>query len=147
LRLGDVFAVMMDRWERAKRQSSCHADGVWNGDIDEAARRGFAAVDEAIDWQRQNRPMRRETHRVTIRALDVSGRALPTWIEDVYVKQWDDLRDYFVRICHHDRGTDDNEFNAALQTFEAFVLDRLKPRTYAEQATLDQLIAEAERGA
>jgi|SRR6266542_4274358 len=146
-RLGDTFAAMTTRWEEAKRQSSCHTDGVWSGEIDEVARRGFAAVDEAIEWQRKNRPRRKETYRVTIRALDVSGRALPAWIEDTHVQLWEDLRDYFVRVCHHDRETNEDEFGAALDTLEAFVLERLKPPTYAEQATLDQLIAEAERGA
>jgi hypothetical protein len=145
-RLGDRFAAMVAKWETAKEHSRCHSDGVWSGEIDEAAQRGFTAVDEAIEWQRQNRPKRRETYRATIRALDVSGRPLPTWIEDSYVKLWDDLRDYFVRVCHHDRETDEDEFGAALDTLERFVLERLKPRTYAEQATLDQLIAEAESG-
>jgi hypothetical protein len=145
-RLGDRFAVMTDRWERAKRQSSCHTDGVWSGKIDEAARRGFTAVDQAIEWQRKNRPRREETYRATIRALDVSGRVLPSWIEDTHVRLWDDLRDYFVRVCKHGQ-TEEGEFSAALHTFELFVLERLKPRTYPEQATLDQLIAEAERGA
>jgi hypothetical protein len=145
--LGDRFAAMTVKWEKAKRRSKCYTDGVWSGEIDEAARRGFAAVDEAIEWQRKNRPKRKETYRATIRALDVSGRPLPSWIEDAHVKTWNDLRDYFVKVCHHDRETDETEFSAALHTLEVFVLDRLKPRTYAEQATLEQLIAEAERGA
>lgn len=146
-RLGDTFYVMITKWEKAKRQNSCYTDEVWSGEIDEAARRGFAAVDEVIDWQRKNRPKRKETYRATIRALDVSGRALPAWIEDTHVQLWENLRDYFVRVCHHDCDTDEDEFAAALDTLETFVLERLKPPTYAEQATLDQLIAEAERGA
>jgi hypothetical protein len=145
-RLGDRFADMTARWETAKEQSRCHSDGIWSGEIDEAARRGFIAVDEAIVWQRQNRPRRRETYRATIRALDVSRRPPPSWIEDTHVQLWNDLRDYFVRVCHHDRETDEDEFKGALDTLESFVLERLKPRTYAEQVTLDQLIAEAERG-
>jgi hypothetical protein len=144
-RLGDRFAAMTSRWEIAKEQSRCHSDGVWNGEIDEAARRGFIAVEEAIVWQRQNRPRRRETYRATIRALDVSRRPPPSWIEDTHVWLWNDLRDYFVRVCHHDRETNENEFSLTLHELERFVLERLKPRTYAEQVTLDQLIAEAER--
>ena len=138
---------MTTEWEKAKRQSRCHADGVWSGEIDDAARHGFAAVDRAIEWQRQNRPARMELHRATIRALDKARRPLPSWIEDTHVKQWNDLRDYFVRVCHHDRETGEDEFSAVLDQFEAFVLGRLKPPTYPEQASLDQLIAEAERGA
>ena len=145
--LGDRFAVMMAEWEKAKRQSNCHTDEAWSGEIDEAARRGFAAVDAAVEWQRKNRPQRKETYRKTIRALDVSGRPLPSWIEDTHVKQWNDLRDYFVKVCHHDRETDEGEFIGALHMLEVFVLERLKPRTYAEQATVDQLVAEAEGGA
>jgi hypothetical protein len=45
---------MRAKWEEAKRQSSCHTAGVWSGEIDEAARRGIVAVDEAIEWQRKN---------------------------------------------------------------------------------------------
>jgi hypothetical protein len=145
-RLGDRFAAMTARWETAKAQSRCHTDGVWSGEIDVAARRGFTAVEEVIEWQRQNRPKRKETYRATLRALDISRRPLPTWIEDTHVKLWDDLRDYFVKVCHHDHETDEDEFREALHTLESFVLERLKPRTYAEQITLDQLIAEAERG-
>ncbi len=143
--LGDRFYAMTARWEKAKQRSKCYTEGVWTGEIDDAARRGFTAVDEAIEWHRQNRPKRKEAYRVTIRALDVSRRPLPSWIEDTHVLLWEKLRDYFVKVCHHDRETDDDEFSAALQELESFVLERLKPRTYAEQATLDQLIAEAER--
>jgi hypothetical protein len=146
-RLGDAFDAMRTKWEEAKRKSTCHTDGGWSGEIDGAARRGFVAVDEAIEWQRKNRPRRKETYRATIRALDVSGRALPAWIEDTYVQMWERLRDYFVRVCHHDYETSEDEFSMAVDTLEVFVLERLKPATYAEQATLDQLIAEAERDA
>ena len=34
-----------------------------------------------------------------------------------------------------------------LEQLETLVLTRLKPRTFSEHATLDALIAEAERGA
>ena len=71
-RLGDTFDAMRTKWEEAKRKSTCHTDAGWSGEIDEAARRGFGAVDEAIEWQRRNRPRRKETYRATIRALDVS---------------------------------------------------------------------------
>jgi hypothetical protein len=144
--LGSRFYAMTVKWEKAKRGSKCYAEGVWSGEIDDAARRGLAAVDEAIEWQRKNRPRRKETYREKIRALDVSRRPLPSWIEDTHVMLWDKLRDYFVKVCHHGRETDEDEFSAKLHELERFVLERLKPRTYAEQATLDQLIAEVERG-
>ena len=75
--------------------------------------------------------------------LDVAGRPLPSWIEKDFVTQWATLRDYFIRVAKRGATTRE-EFEAALDTLERFVLERLKPRTYAEQATLDALIKEAE---
>jgi hypothetical protein len=143
-RLGDKFDAMAGKWEKGKRNSKCFGDEGWTGEIDDAARRAFAAVDDAIEWQQENRPRWKETHRSTIRGLDVSQRALPSWIEDKFVELWDQLRTYFIDVCHHRLATDADEFASALDTFERFVLDRLKPRTFAEQQTLDDLIREAE---
>jgi hypothetical protein len=146
-RLGDKFDAMTEKWERAKRNSGAFGDDGWSGTIDDAARRGFEAVDEAISWQKQNRPKWKEQHRSTLRGLDVSGRPLPGFIEDHFVEMWHELRGYFVDVCHHRIATTEEDFLAALEQLEKFILDRLKPRTFTEQATLDALIAEAERGA
>lgn len=61
--LGSRFYAMAVKWEKAKRGSKCYTEGVWSGEIDEAAQRGLAAVDEAIEWQRKKRPRRKETYR------------------------------------------------------------------------------------
>ena len=132
---------------KGEKIGGAYVEGTWSGEIDDPARLGFDAIDAAIEWRRVNRPKREETSRATIRALDISKRALPTWIEDTHVKAWNDLRDYFVRVCHHGRETDIAEFEAAVYEFERFVLDRMKPRTYREHVSLEQLIAEAESGA
>jgi hypothetical protein len=146
-RLGDKFTAMTEKWEKAKRNSEAFGDDGWSGTIDDAARRGFEAVDEAITWQTENRPKWKEQHRSTLRGLDVSGRALPGFIEDHFVEMWHELRGYFVDVGHHGIETTEEDFLAALEQLEKFILDRLKPRTFTEQATLDALIAEAERGA
>jgi hypothetical protein len=145
-RLGDKFAAMTGRWEKAKRASVCFGEDGWRGEIDDAARRGFDAVDDAIAWQKANRPKRKEQHRSTLRGLDASQRPLPMFIEDRFIELWDGMRDYFVEVCHHRRATTEEEFHATLEQLETFVLDRLKPRTFTEQTTLDALIAEAEGG-
>jgi hypothetical protein len=146
-RLGDAFHVMSEKWVKAKRNSACCGDDGWQGEIDGAARRGFEAVDEAIAWHKDNRPEQKEQHRSTLRGIDVSDRPLPTWIEDRVVELWDEMRNYFVKVCHHGRETTEEEFLGTLEQLERLVLDRLKPRTFPEHATLDALIAEAERGA
>jgi hypothetical protein len=143
-RLGDKFAEMKAKWEKGKRNSTAFSEEKgWHGEIDAHARRACEAVDDAIAWAEANRVAWMERHAETIRVLDVSGRPLPSWIEKDFVKQWDTLRDYFIRVAK--RGpTTREDFEAALDTLERFVLERLKPRTYTEQTTIDALIREAE---
>jgi hypothetical protein len=145
-RLSDAFSEMETKWERAKKQSECHADGEWKGEIDEPAQRAFRAVEAAIEWNREERPRRRETYRLAIRSIDVSERTLPGFIEERFIELWDECRTYFIKVCHHGIDPTDEEFTVALEEFERFVLERLNPRTYEDQATLDEIIEEAESG-
>lgn len=145
-RLSDVFNTMADRWDRGRKRSRCFTDGVWSGEIDDPARTSFAAVEEAITWHRENRPRRRETVRTTIRGLDASKRPVPSWIEDKKIDLWDELRDFFIAVCHHGRETDEVEFSGALDALERFVLDQLRPRTFDQQDALADLIRQAENG-
>jgi hypothetical protein len=146
-RLGDKFNEMKTKWEKAKRNSKAFSEEEgWHGEIDGHARRGCEAVDAAIVWAEANRVAWMERHLETIRVLDVSGRPLPSWIEKDFVTQWDTLRDYFIRVAKRGPTTRD-EFEAALDTLERFVLERLKPRTYTEQTTIDALVREAEGSA
>ncbi len=145
--LRNEFAVMTERWQRAQRTSGCYVDSRWEGEIDSSARRGFEAVEAIIEWDANNRPKRVDLQRLTIRSLDVSGRNLPAFIEDAFIRMWDEWRTFFIKVCHHGHETTEEEFSAVLEEFERFILDRLKPRTFTEQATLDELIAEAEHGA
>lgn len=143
-RLDDRFTEMKTKWEKGKRNTKAFSEETgWRGEIDGHARRACEAVDAAIAWDAANRVAWKQRHQETIRVLDVSGRPLPAWIEKDFVAQWDTLRTYFVRVAHRDATTRE-EFEAALDTLERFVLERLKPRTYADQATLDALIREAE---
>jgi hypothetical protein len=143
-RLNDKFDEMKTKWEKGKRNSTAFSEEEgWHGEIDGHARRACEAVDDAIAWDAANRFAWKERHLETIRVLDVSGRPLPAWIEKDFVTQWDTLRTYFIRVAHRDPTTPE-DFNAALDTLERFVLERLKPRTYSDQTTIDALIREAE---
>jgi hypothetical protein len=143
-RLNDKFDEMKTKWKRGKRNSTAFSEEEgWHGEFDRHAQRACEAVDDAIAWDAANRVAWKERHLETIRVLDVSGRPLPAWIEKDFVTQWDTLRTYFIRVAHRDPTTRE-DFEAALGTLERFVLERLKPRTYSDQATLDSLIREAE---
>jgi len=146
-RLNDKFDNMKRNWEKGKRNSTAFSEEKgWHGEIDGHARRACEAVDDAIAWDAANRVAWRERHLETIRILEVSGRPLPAWIEKDFVTQWDTLRTYFIRVTHRDATTHE-DFEAALDALERFVLERLKPRTYSDQTTLDALIREAEEDA
>lgn len=144
--LGDVFNTMESRWERGKRKSKCFVDERWTGEIDEPARRAFASVEEAITWRRENRPRRRDTIRSIIRGLTVSKRAVPSWVEDKYVELWDELRSYFIGVCHHGRETDEEEFLGALGALERFVLGQMTSRTFDQQDVLASIVRQVEGG-
>lgn len=143
-KLGDAFQEMQTKWERGKKQSKSHADGEWKGEIDEPAKLAFRAVEAAIEFRREERPLRKETYRLAIRSIDVSERTLPGFIEEQFIELWDKWRGHFINVCHHDVEPTVEEFHAVLDEFERFVLERLNPRTYEDQATLDEIIAEAE---
>lgn len=143
-KLGDAFREMETKWERGKKKSKSHVGGEWKGEIDEPARRAFRAVEAAIEFRREERPLRKETYRLAIRSIDVSERTLPGFIEERLIELWNDWRGYFINVCHHDVEPNVEDFHAVLEEFERFVLERLNPRTYEDQATLDEIIAEAE---
>jgi hypothetical protein len=146
-KLGDKFTALSSKWEKAREASACHTDDVWDGPIDRHLRRALAVIDSTVAWYRTNRVTWKETSLTVIRQLDVSQRPLPPSLETARFAEWDALLNYFIAVCHHGRATDETEFSTRLYAFERFVLDRAKPKTSSEQATLDQLIAEAERGA
>lgn len=145
-RMGDVFNTLADRWEGGQKNSACFVDGQWSGTIDRPATKAFVAVDEAVTWYRENRPKRRETVRTTLRGLGGSRLPVPTWVEDKHIELWDELRDFFIRVCHHGQETDATEFLGAVAEFELFVLGRLQRRTFDQHDTLDELISEVEDG-
>jgi hypothetical protein len=142
-RLGDKFDAMAAKWEKGKQTPSASATGDGRGRL--TMQLGVLSQPLTMQLNGSGRTGTRwkETYRSTIRGLDVSQRALPSWIEEKFVELWDQLRTYFIDVCHHRLATDADEFAGALDTFERFVLDRLKPRTFAEQQTLDDLIREA----
>jgi hypothetical protein len=77
--------------------------------------------------------------------LDVSGRRLPEPIEQLVVTQWDKTRDYFINVCHYRVEAKEPEFLSYLDVLETFLLDRLRPRTFADLDTLDAIIEEGRR--
>jgi hypothetical protein len=146
-RLGDRFRSMTRTWERERERSSCHDGNTWSGEIDGYARTAFGAVEETIEWDKNNRRVRREVFLEVARTLDGSGRRLPETEEARMWRAWDDTKSYFTAVAHHGRATDDAEFTQQLERLDRFILQLFRRDVYREQRRLDDLIARAEHGA
>jgi hypothetical protein len=144
-RLGDRLQQPENAWDTAVRKSTCLKDGNWTGTIDRPLATALTAIHRFFDWKKMSQPRRRHEMTQTVRGLDVSGRRLPERIEQLVVAQWDEMRDYFVSVCHYRVKTNEEEFLSYLDVLETFILDRVRPRTFATFDALDAIIEEASR--
>ncbi len=55
---------------------------------------------------------------------------------------WSTIREYFIGVCK-DKPVDPEEFQPYLSELERFLLDRLVPRTFDNQAAIDLILEEA----
>jgi len=145
-RLGDKLQRPELKWTGALARSQCNNGGEWTGEIDQPLRQALKALNEFFSWMSANRPKRRDEMAAALRRMDVSGRAIPESLASIAVSEWDVIRNYFIGICHYRMKTDEKEFHAHLDALERFMLDRLRPRTFADFDVVDQIIEEASRG-
>jgi hypothetical protein len=146
-RLGDRFAQMVKAWERGQRLSTCYADGVWRGEIDEPARSALVAVEQVIAWNVESRRTRRDVFLDAARKLDGSDRRLPEVAETAMWREWDRLKSYFNGVSKHSKKTTEEEFTVRVADLERFILQLVRRDVYAEQKEIAALVEEAERGA
>jgi hypothetical protein len=145
-RLGDRLGKPEQAWSAALAQSGCRDGNRWSGTIDPPLARALLAIGEFFEWKSEHRPRRRTEMTQTIRRLDASGRQLPERIESMVVNQWGVTREYFIGVCHYNVEPEEREFFGYLDVFEEFLINRLRPRTFADFDAVDAVIEEAERG-
>lgn len=117
----------------------------WQGKgIDDALDGWLIKADAFFEEFATSHQTRREQMTITIQALDKSGQALPENLMAARVKQWDNLREYFLAICHHGKEGELEEFKAKLAELEAFLLMLIHPEPIPLLDELDDLIAEGE---
>jgi hypothetical protein len=134
-RLGDKFDAMAGKWEKGKQTPSASATGDGRGRL--AMQLGVLSQPSTMQLNGSGRTGRAGRKRI-------GRRFAASTCHNVRFRHG--LRRSslsFGTNCGHHRLADADEFAGALDTFERFVLDRLKPRTFAEQQTLDDLIREA----
>ncbi len=82
-----------------------------------------------------------------LRSLDPQGLSLPTPIEQLRIEEWEQCRDYFERVSHHDILPLREDLLLWITTLERFLLDRLRPRTFEDFTAIDRIIDEGEADA
>jgi len=136
-----------DRWNTTVENSACYDNGDWNGSIDRHLRRLLQRLQRFLDWFGEHHPQRRVEAAVVLRQLEGSGRTLPARLEDQEVKGWMATKEYFLAVAHHGRQPAEEDFRARMDALERFLLDRLRPRTFADFDAIDDIIQEGEGGA
>ncbi|WP_433210983.1 hypothetical protein ACQP00_49615 [Dactylosporangium sp. CS-047395] len=145
-RMGDRLGPAEQSWDIAVAKSGTFNNGAWSGEIDQHLRKALTALYEFFTWKKGHQPKRRDEMTATLRKLDASGRRLPDKLESLAVDEWSITRDYFISICHYQKPADEQEFLAYLDALERFLLDRLRPRTFADFDAVDAILEEASRG-
>jgi hypothetical protein len=95
-------------------------------------------VDALVTWKERNRLTGRQQAQRVLEQLKVSGFTMPEDQRRDNVKGWMDLRDYFVRACHHG-ATDFDTFTDRLHQLERFLLNLWMPDTVGDFAEIDDL--------
>lgn len=133
-----------DAFDRVIAQSNLKSP-KWEGQTDGPTRQFLENAKAFFEWKRECMPKRKKEIASTMRALDGPGRALPPDLENLAVKQWQELQQYFLNIAHHQAPDPTlEEFDGHLRSLERFLLGKLNPPTFAEFDTIDAIIRSGE---
>jgi hypothetical protein len=128
-------------WEQTTRKSSCFDGSGWAGEIDPDLQRLLGKIGDFFAWFGSHVPRRNRETTTTLTTMDGSRRALPTQLLRLSVSYWNEINEFFEKVCHHGKPeTTLEEFDRWLGALEDFLLERLKPRTFEELEELDALM-------
>ena len=141
--LREFFGWLRDAWPRltADRQAA-EAGEAWVGTtIDPALGRFLATLDDKIRTYAALYLLRREMHESALARLDPRLGQTPVAVQKLVVSTWMRLQDTFNSATH---SSQPGEFEAVVEAFEDFLIDRLAPRTFEKQDAIAALVREAE---
>jgi dGTP triphosphohydrolase len=136
-----------DCWQTTLRNTACYKGGTWGDCIDSALSKMLKRLQAFFEWFNEHQPRRKAEIAATLQELEGSGRILPKLLEDLSIRDWDEIRDFFQGVCHHRKLTTPEEFSRRLDELERFLLDRLLPQTFADFDRIDEIIREGESDA
>lgn len=125
------IAKLERAWEVARRSLGVGPDGGGTGfgqTLDE-----FLADFHSI-------PSRRDLADGTIGRFDPARREAPPVVREARAGAWMRFRGYFNNVLHREIQPTDAGFRGLLEEFESFLLDWLRPRTFADFDAIDALL-------
>lgn len=131
-------------WKKVRTKSERQGNPEWSGQMDGPLQKFLKKAEEFFLWFEQHQPKRKDQIAQTLRTLDPMGRPLPLPLEKLRVDEWETIRDYLVGVAHHQILAVQDEFISWLDALERFLLDRLRPRTFADHDMIDSIIREGE---
>lgn len=92
-----------------------------------------------FEWHRRDRQSRKTADRAVIVQLVGSELSEPLMVENAH--RWRALADFFTNLSHHRKDdVSHSEFAARKAELEAFLLERLVPRTFEDFDAIDDLL-------
>jgi hypothetical protein len=146
-RMGEMVRPAVARWDIVVSSGAWNTDDPWNGEIDAQLRAFLKEAQDFFAWVKTQRPTRRAHVLRVLEELDPSGRSLPPEIAKVHATEWMDAFEFFTNVAHHRRPSTADEVQQRIAALEGFLLDRFRPRTFKDQAALDEIIREGEEDA
>lgn len=134
---------VIDGWSSVRkiRRGPCRD---WNGEIDASLRTFFSLIEGLVSWSEAHLPRRRQEVVGVLHRMDPSGRTVPAPLQDLNVERWGRVHDFFQAVAHHRTIVTRDECAQWVDDLERFLLDRLRPRTFAEFEGIDALIRSGE---
>jgi len=144
-RLKDKVREVEKIWDSCCKQSRCYDSSDWNGYIDAHLKNFLKYISNFFEWFKKYYPKRRSEITKIIRELDFMEIPLPKPIEDLKIKEWNYLWNFFIAVSHHHKDVEKKEFDKWLLAFERFLLNYLYPRTFDDFEKIDEIIKEVEK--
>ncbi|GAG29473.1 unnamed protein product, partial [marine sediment metagenome] len=102
---------LRDDWHRAAKETSClNGDGNWMGEIDKHLNGFLRKVADFFKWFDDHRPRRAKEIAGMLQGFDPASIPLPDVLEKLNVNIWEEIRTFFLRVLHHGRKVDEDEF-------------------------------------